>query len=117
MITAKKRIKYNIRWQLSTPTLAIIIAAWRGLMMWAVYGAPFALAWPDWIDWTGAAIANLVGANLFIYIDERNFNKGMVDISELPPEIRQEILRWQVNKTIDQEILCKFKQSCRRTHL
>ena len=71
-----ERISYNLRWQLSTPTLAVVVALWRGFMLWLFYGHTFALAWPDWIDWTGAAMANLVGANIFIYVDRIIFKKN-----------------------------------------
>jgi hypothetical protein len=58
MITPKQRLWYNLRWQLSTLVLAPVMAWLAG-----------------WNPWIVAAIANLIGANIFIYVDEIIFNK------------------------------------------
>lgn len=57
MITLKQWMYYNARWQLSTIILAPVIAFLGG-----------------WNPWVVAAIANLIGANVFIGIDYWIFN-------------------------------------------
>ncbi len=64
-----KLFLYNIRWQLSTPTLAIFSALTVSYMT----NAP--LAWPTIPQWCGAIVANLIGANIFIWVDRLIFKK------------------------------------------
>lgn len=53
-----KRILYLIRWQLSTPILAIVM-----------YVLPFGTL-------TKTIIANLIGGLIFYYVDDKIFNRG-----------------------------------------
>lgn len=57
-ITLRQVILYNLRWQLSTFVLAPV--------MWYLAG---------WNPFLVAAIANLIGANIFIVVDRWIFKK------------------------------------------
>jgi len=58
--TIKKLFLYMIRWQLSTPILAIVIG------IFAYLG-----------DWVAATIANLIGSLIFFWIDRLIFNSNI----------------------------------------
>ncbi len=52
----KRYVLYLIRWQLSTPILAVVLA-------WLV----------GFNEWVAAAIANVIGANIFFWVDRYIF--------------------------------------------
>ena len=54
----KRFVLYIIRWQLSTPILAVITAYFA----WAGY-------------WVAAAVANLIGACIFFWVDRWIFKR------------------------------------------
>ena len=54
----KRYLLYLIRWQLSTPILAPIIALFKHSPLW---GTP--------ADWYGAIVANLIGGLIFFWVD------------------------------------------------
>lgn len=68
-ISLKQRVLYNLRWQLSTPTLAIFSS------LTVAYLTHTPLGWPTGPEWAGAVVANFIGANMFIYIDKLIFKK------------------------------------------
>jgi len=68
-ISLKQRILYNLRWQGSTPTLAIFSSLTVAVLTRS------SLGWPTWEEWAGAVVANFIGANMFIYIDKLIFKK------------------------------------------
>lgn len=55
---------YLIRWQLSTPTLAIFSA---GLIAWLTGNK---ISWPNKKEWAGAEFANLIGGLAFYWFDK-----------------------------------------------
>jgi hypothetical protein len=55
---------YAIRWQLSSPSLAIVSA----LVVAKMTGQP--LKWPTKAEWIGAIAANAVGSLLFYPVDK-----------------------------------------------
>jgi hypothetical protein len=60
---------YAIRWQFSTPSLAIISVlylAWRSKKP---------LKWPNKDEWIATALANLVGSAIFFWVDMFIFKK------------------------------------------
>lgn len=59
---------YILRWQLSTPTLAIFSA----LTIARLTKQP--LKWANKYEWAGAAVANLIGAIFFFWVDKFIFN-------------------------------------------
>jgi len=52
----KRYVLYLIRWQLSTPILAVVLAWLSGMN-----------------EWVAAAIANFIGANIFFWVDRYIF--------------------------------------------
>jgi len=54
---------YMVRWQLSTPTLAIVSA------LYLAHKRKEPLKWPTKDEWIAAALANLVGALIFFKVD------------------------------------------------
>jgi len=72
-ISFKQRLWYNFRWQLSTPTLAIFSSITVALLTSWQTNTLFILRWPTWEEWIGAAVANFIGANIFIYVDKLIF--------------------------------------------
>lgn len=59
-VNYKRYLLYLIRWQLSTPILAPIVA-------WVKH-SPSILGTPE--DWYAAAIANLIGGLIFFWVDQ-----------------------------------------------
>jgi len=54
---------YAIRWQGSSPTLAIFSAGT------IAYFTKQKIKWPNRYEWAGAVFANFVGSNIFFWID------------------------------------------------
>lgn len=65
----KRLILYLLRWQLSTPILAPIIALVKHSPIW---GTPQ--------DWYGAAIANLIGGLIFFWVDRFIFTSYAAEV-------------------------------------
>ena len=55
-------VLYLLRWQLSTPILAPVVALFRGS---SVFGSSK--------EWIGAAVANLIGGLIFFWVDRYIF--------------------------------------------
>jgi hypothetical protein len=66
----KRFILYLVRWQLSTPILAPIIAFFKHSSSW--FGTPE--------DWLGAAVANLIGGAIFFWVDRFIFTSSAVEV-------------------------------------
>ncbi len=75
----RRYILYLIRWQLSTPILAPIIALVKGSPIWGTKE-----------DWIGAVVANLVGGLIFFWVDRWIFRKTDILRGEVW-EIQQDI--------------------------
>lgn len=60
---------YAIRWQCSSPTLAIFSAGT------IAFFSKKKIKWPNRYEWAGAVFANFVGSNLFFWIDRIIFIK------------------------------------------
>jgi hypothetical protein len=58
-VNLKRYGLYLIRWQLSTPILAPIVAWFKGSQH--IFGTP--------IDWLAATVANLIGGLIFFWVD------------------------------------------------
>jgi putative flippase GtrA len=58
-----------VRWQLSTPTLAVFSA------LTVAYLRHVPLQWPTWEEWVGAAVANVIGSLIFFWVDRWIFNR------------------------------------------
>jgi hypothetical protein len=72
----KKFILYLIRWQLSTPILAPVIAWFSGSPNW--------LGTPE--SWIGSAVANLIGGSIFFWVDRFIFTSAAVEMWHFIPE-------------------------------
>jgi len=72
----KRYLLYLIRWQLSTPILAPIIALIKGSPIW---GTPK--------DWIGAAVANLIGGLIFFWVDKYIFTSNVGSIWHIKENI------------------------------
>lgn len=68
-----KFMLYLIRWQLSTPILAPIVAYFKHSS--AVFGTRE--------DWLGAAVANLIGGCIFFWVDKFIFKSKIVEQWEI----------------------------------
>lgn len=66
----KRFILYLIRWQLSTPILAPIIAWFKS--------SPSLFGTIE--DWSGAAVANLLGGTIFYWIDKFIFTSKAIEM-------------------------------------
>ncbi len=66
----KKYVLYLVRWQLSTPVLAPIIAWFSGSPYW--FGTPE--------TWAASAVANLVGGLIFFWVDRFIFTSKAVEM-------------------------------------
>lgn len=64
----KSYLLYLIRWQLSTPILAPVIAIFKHSP------TPFGTA----EDWLGSSVANLIGGCIFYFVDRWIFHKKTV---------------------------------------
>jgi hypothetical protein len=60
---------YMVRWQLSTPTLAIFSAGT------IAYLTKKPIEWPTRYEWAGAFVANVVGSLIFYWVDKIIFSK------------------------------------------
>lgn len=69
MTFIKKYALYLVRWQLSTPTLAVF----SSLTVSYITGEP--LRWASGPEWAGAMVANLIGGAGFYFIDRMIFKK------------------------------------------
>jgi len=65
----KRYFLYLLRWQLSTPTLAIFSAGT------VAYLTKTPLRWPTGPEWAGAVVANLIGGAGFYFVDRIIFKK------------------------------------------
>ena len=63
---------YLLRWQLSTPLLAPIVAIFQGGSIWGT---------PE--SWSGSAIANLLGGSIFFWVDRFIFTSKAVEMWNL----------------------------------
>lgn len=72
----KKFILYLVRWQLSTPILAPVIAWFSGSPYW--FGTSE--------TWTASAIANLIGGSIFFWVDRFIFTSAAVEMWHIIPE-------------------------------
>jgi hypothetical protein len=66
----RKFVLYFIRWQMSSPILAIVIAIVKGSPNW--FGTAE--------DWYSAAIANAIGASIFFWVDRFIFTSKAVEM-------------------------------------
>lgn len=66
----KRFAAYFLRWQLSSPILAVVIAWVKGSPSW--FGTPE--------DWYSAAIANAIGACIFFWVDRFIFTSKAVEM-------------------------------------
>lgn len=64
----RKFLLYLLRWQLSTPLLAPIVAVFQGSSIWGT---------PE--SWLGSATANLIGGSLFFWVDRFIFTSAAVE--------------------------------------
>lgn len=71
-----KLLLYLIRWQLSTPILAPVIAWFSGSPNW--------LGTPE--SWMGSAVANLIGGSIFFWVDRFIFTSAAVEMWHIIPE-------------------------------
>jgi len=75
----KRLPKYMIRWQLSTPILALI---------------PYFLLKIDITNfWISAFIANLIGSLVFFKIDEYIFSKNLTRFQRLRKKVQKRIVK------------------------
>lgn len=65
----KRYLLYLLRWQLSTPILAPVIAFFKHSS--SLFGTS--------ADWIGSAIANLIGGLIFFWVDQFIFNSEKLD--------------------------------------
>jgi predicted nucleic acid-binding Zn ribbon protein len=72
----KRFAAYFLRWQLSSPILAIVIAIVKGSPNW--FGTAE--------DWYSAAIANAIGACIFFWVDKFIFTSAAVEMWHFIPE-------------------------------
>ncbi len=78
-ISYKRYALYLIRWQLSTPLLAPIVAYFKGST--SIFGTAE--------DWYAATIANLIGALIFFWVDQYIFtSKALAASWEVRDKIR-----------------------------
>lgn len=70
-----KFLLYLIRWQLSTPILAPVIAWFSGSPNW--------LGTPE--SWMGSAVANLIGGSIFFWVDRFIFTSKAVEMWHVIP--------------------------------
>lgn len=70
---------YLIRWQLSTPILAPVIAFFKNSPVWGTKE-----------DWIGAIVANLIGGLIFFWVDRWIFRKTDILRGEVW-EVQQDI--------------------------
>ncbi|MFH1182500.1 MAG: hypothetical protein V1702_06075 [Candidatus Woesearchaeota archaeon] len=75
----KRYLAYLIRWQLSTPILAPIVAAFKHSP--SIFGTR--------LDWIAASVANLVGGLIFFWVDRFIFSSRM-----LAPE-------WEIRENVN----------------
>lgn len=59
---------YLLRWQLSTPLLAPIVAIFQGGSMWGTTES-----------WTGSSVANLIGGAIFFWVDKFIFTSASIE--------------------------------------
>lgn len=81
----KRFILYLIRWQLSTPILAPVVAITKNFPQ--ILGGNYNIPWfgtPE--DWIGAAIANLIGGSIFFWVDRFIFTSAAVEMWHFIPE-------------------------------
>jgi hypothetical protein len=72
----RKYALYLIRWQLSTPVLAPIIAWFSGSPYW--FGTPE--------TWAASSVANLIGGLIFFWVDRFIFTSKAVEMWHFIPE-------------------------------
>lgn len=75
----KRFLLYLIRWQLSTPILAPIVAITKNFPQ--ILSGNYNIPWfgtPE--DWIGAAIANLIGGSIFFWVDRFIFTSAAVEM-------------------------------------
>ncbi|OGS45488.1 MAG: hypothetical protein A2539_05140 [Elusimicrobia bacterium RIFOXYD2_FULL_34_15] len=65
----RRFVLYLIRWQLSTPILAPIVAAFKHSN--SLFGTKE--------DWIGATIANLIGGCIFFWVDKFIFTSPLIE--------------------------------------
>jgi len=65
----KRFALYLLRWQLSTPLLAPIVAIFQGGSIWGT---------PE--SWIGSSVANLVGGLIFFWVDKFIFTSKAVEM-------------------------------------
>jgi hypothetical protein len=58
---------YLVRWQLSSPILAVIMS------VTVAYASRTKIKWPTKAEWLGAIIANLIGGGIFFFVDRLIF--------------------------------------------
>ena len=68
-VNLKRYGLYLIRWQLSTPILAPIVACFKHSE--AIFGTP--------VDWLAAAVANLIGGLIFFWVDRFIFTTRILE--------------------------------------
>ena len=66
----KRFLLYLLRWQLSTPILAPVVAFFKH--------SPNIFGTPE--DWIGATVANLIGGSIFFWIDRFIFTSYAVEV-------------------------------------
>jgi hypothetical protein len=75
----KQYLAYLVRWQLSTPILAPIVAAFKNSS--SIFGTR--------LDWIAASVANLIGGLIFFWVDRFIFSSRM-----LAPE-------WEIRENVN----------------
>ena len=70
----KRFLLYLLRWQLSTPILAPVVALFTGAPIWGTAAT-----------WGGTAVANLIGGSIFFWVDRFIFTSKAVEMWHVIP--------------------------------
>ena len=71
----KRFLLYLLRWQLSTPILAPVVALFTGSPIWGTAET-----------WIGTTVANLIGGSIFFWVDRFIFTSKAVEMWHVIPE-------------------------------
>jgi hypothetical protein len=71
----KRFLLYLLRWQLSTPILAPVVAFFTGSPIWGTAET-----------WIGSSVANLIGGSIFFWVDRFIFTSKAVEMWHFIPE-------------------------------
>ena len=70
----KRFLLYLLRWQLSTPILAPVVALFTGSPIWGTAET-----------WIGTTVANLIGGSIFFWVDRFIFTSKAVEMWHVIP--------------------------------